>query len=86
MLRTLAATLGAYGVAVATTFGLVPVFTFLLSTPLSDAVYFSIMLGYVSFFAACIYAFSAASIKRLYLTLMLISLQFVVLHLAGGQA
>lgn len=73
ILRLLAATLGAYGISVVFSLAIVPVFIFVLSSQLSDAVYAATMWSYVIFFLIFIASFAISSVKKLYLSLFAIS-------------
>ena len=73
ILRLIAATIGAYGVAVVFSLALVPVLVFALSSQLSDAVYSATIWSYIVFFLVFIASFSVSSVKRLYLSLLAIS-------------
>ncbi|MAG77413.1 MAG: hypothetical protein CL811_11705 [Colwelliaceae bacterium] len=73
-LRFTAATLGAYAFAVCASLAMVPSFVFLLDSQLSDAVYAATLWSYVVFFLVFIASFSIESVKKLYVTLMLLSL------------
>ena len=66
LLRFLAATVGAYLSAIATSFAFVQLLMHLDMPLLGDAVYFSLMLSYLVFFLLFIACFAMASIKRIY--------------------
>lgn len=75
-LRLFAATVGAYIVSILFSLGLVPILVLLLSSELSDAVYAATMWSYVAFFLVFIASFSVATVKRLYLILLTLSVCF----------
>ncbi|REL25913.1 hypothetical protein DXX93_04595 [Thalassotalea euphylliae] len=81
-LRLIAATLGAYAMAVASSLAMVPLFIKLLNSLLADAVYAATMWSYVVFFAVFICAFSVSSIRRLYLGLLVSGALCLAIHFA----
>ncbi|REL34678.1 hypothetical protein [Thalassotalea euphylliae] len=81
-LRLLAATLGAYALAVASSLAMVPLFIKLLGSLVTDAVYAATMWSYVVFFAVFICAFSVSSLKRLYLGLLVSGVLCLAIHFA----
>ncbi len=81
-LHLVAATLGAYALAVASSLAMVPLFIKLLGSLLTDAVYAATMWSYVVFFAVFICAFSVGSLKRLYLGLLVSGALSLAIHFA----
>jgi hypothetical protein len=73
ILRLIAATVGAYGVSAIFSLAIVPVFIFILSSRLSDAVYAATMWSYVIFFLIFIASFAISSVKKVYFSLLAIS-------------
>ncbi|WP_147302246.1 hypothetical protein [Thalassotalea euphylliae] len=81
-LRLVAATLGAYALAVASSLAMVPLFIKLLGSLVTDAVYAATMWSYVVFFAVFICAFSVGSLNRLYSGLLVSGVLCLAIHFA----
>jgi hypothetical protein len=82
-MRIVAATIGAYATAIATSFALVTIFHAFFNYMLSDAVYFSVMLSYFFFFFTVIASFALKSLKRLYASLTCINVGCLLMHFIG---
>ncbi|PAJ75330.1 hypothetical protein CJF42_05655 [Pseudoalteromonas sp. NBT06-2] len=81
--RSLAAILGGYALAVASSFALVPIFMYVFGCFKADAVYLGTIFSYVFYFSCVIFSFNRASVLLVWRDITLICLVFYLIHYIG---
>lgn len=82
--RALAAIFGSYGLAVASSFALVPIFMHVFGCFKADAVYLGTIFSYVFYFVCVIFSFSRSSALLVWRDIALVSSVFCLIHYIGN--
>jgi len=83
-LRSFAAIFGSYGLAVASSFALVPVFMHVFGCFKADAVYLGTIFSYLFYFACVIFSFNRASVLLVWRDIALVFFVFYLMHYIGS--
>ena len=83
--RTLAAIFGSYGLAVASSFALVPIFMQVFGCLKADAVYLATIFSYIFYFASVIFSFTRVSALLVWRDISVISFVLYLIHYVGNK-